>query len=67
VYWLKVYGLISAVIFAMAGLFIFVSFIAFKVKAWFSVELGQLKQLPAIGIPVALPNASANLEVQTNE
>jgi hypothetical protein len=60
VYWLKVYGLISAVIFAMAGLFIFVSFIAFKVKAWFSVAA-------SIGIPVALPNASANLEVQTNE
>ena len=66
-YWLEIYALITAAIFSVAGLFLVVGFAGFRLQAWLRSELNPRMQATRIGIHVALPNTSANLEVQTNE
>ena len=54
-YWMKVYALIAAIVFAMAGLCIFICFAWFQLKALLSAVFRR-----PIGIPVAVTNVLAN-------
>jgi hypothetical protein len=57
---LEIYALVAAPIFAVAGLFIFIIFAWFEMKAWHRRDRNSSVESRTIGISVALPNTLAN-------
>ena len=55
-YWLQIYALVAALIFAGAGLVILGLFAWFKTKAWWPLNPGRMSH---IGSPVAIPDMLA--------
>ena len=59
-YWLAVYALIAAVVFAMAGLLILVGFVWFEAEALLRLIASKGKQPVTIGMSVAVPSPLTN-------